>query len=523
MATEFKQTLEVDDPVALDSTWRPGVSDRRLIDDQIRDLQEIALATSIKGVTATYATLSSDSASVAKGGFVMPTENGEVTKVTEDLLATTAVIFGIAAEATSPGATMLVITGGLVPSTMVGLDSSAEGYVQMSSAPTLDVDAALYPNYRLLGHASGGYFNLNIQPEPIAASGGGGGDVYSTLMLTAGTGLTGGGSLAANRTFNVAANADGSIVANADDIQVGILATDAQHGNRGGGGIHANADGSTAGFMPSALYTIANNFVAQSKSSNFTVSAARFQRFTVDVNGGDVTATLPTSSRVAGDLILFDILNASTNKLIASASDTTLPAEFSSGSSTSLSVTSITAGNGGAFALRWDGTKWVVVDHPRLRWNMAQYGGYGLDAGYWVSPIHRWEPKDALYLSERTQQLDIVTTTNNTVTTVSSRTHSTASRMVVAKMVARGVNTADSTGEAVEIRCSAMFKKDSAGNLTQIGTTDDEGKTPSATALTWAATIAIGSTNVIDFKVTGETGKTIDWFVTIQTSDCKYA
>jgi hypothetical protein len=33
-----------------------------------------------------------------------------------------------------------------------------------------------------------------------------------------------------------AINADGSIVVNADDIQVGVLATDGQHGNRGGGG-----------------------------------------------------------------------------------------------------------------------------------------------------------------------------------------------------------------------------------------------------------------------------------------------
>jgi hypothetical protein len=350
--------------------------------------------------------------------------------------------------------------------------------------------------------------------------GGGGGDVPSSRTLTAGAGLTGGGTLAADRTFNVVANADASIVVNANDIQVGVI-SDAQHGTRGGGTTHANANGSTAGFMTAALYIIANNFVAQAKSANFTVSAARYQQFTVDVNAGDVTATLPTSSRAEGDLVVFDIINASTNKLILGAADSSLPAEFSSSSSATLNVTSLTAGNGGRCVIRWDGSSWRVVDHPRLRWMMAEYSGYGLDAGYWVSPIHRWEPKDALDRSLRTQQIDIATTTNATPLVVSSRTHSTASRMVVAKMVARAVNTA--SAEAVEIRCSAIFRKGSSGDLAQIGATNDEGKVPTATALTWAATIGIGSTNVIDFTVTGEASKTIKWFVSIETSDCKYA
>ncbi len=75
-------------------------------------------------------------------------------------------------------------------------------------------------------------------------------DVVSTRSVLAGAGLTGGGDLSADRTFNVVANADGSIVANANDIQVGILASDAQHGVRGGGTQHANAvSGGAAGFM----------------------------------------------------------------------------------------------------------------------------------------------------------------------------------------------------------------------------------------------------------------------------------
>ncbi len=53
-------------------------------------------------------------------------------------------------------------------------------------------------------------------------------------QVTAGTGLTKTGN-----TIDAVANADGSIVANANDLQVGVLATDAQHGARGGGSQHA--------------------------------------------------------------------------------------------------------------------------------------------------------------------------------------------------------------------------------------------------------------------------------------------
>jgi len=75
----------------------------------------------------------------------------------------------------------------------------------------------------------------------------------TTRALTAGAGLTGGGDLSADRTFTVAAHVDGSIVVNADDVQVGVLATDTQHGTRGGGTQHANAVAAgAAGFMTGA-------------------------------------------------------------------------------------------------------------------------------------------------------------------------------------------------------------------------------------------------------------------------------
>jgi hypothetical protein len=50
----------------------------------------------------------------------------------------------------------------------------------------------------------------------------------------------------------VTTSGDGSIVNNAGDVRVGILATDAQHGNRGGGTTHAVATTTVAGFMSAA-------------------------------------------------------------------------------------------------------------------------------------------------------------------------------------------------------------------------------------------------------------------------------
>jgi hypothetical protein len=69
--------------------------------------------------------------------------------------------------------------------------------------------------------------------------------VTGTGQITAGAGLTKSGNV-----LNVVANADGSMIVNPDDIKVGVLATDAQHGTRGGGTLHAVVVAAgAAGFM----------------------------------------------------------------------------------------------------------------------------------------------------------------------------------------------------------------------------------------------------------------------------------
>ena len=66
----------------------------------------------------------------------------------------------------------------------------------------------------------------------------------SAGQLTAGAGLTKSGTV-----IDVVADADGSLVVAADSMKVGVLATDAQHGARGGGTQHALAGTSAAGFL----------------------------------------------------------------------------------------------------------------------------------------------------------------------------------------------------------------------------------------------------------------------------------
>ncbi len=80
----------------------------------------------------------------------------------------------------------------------------------------------------------------------------------NTRSLVAGAGLIGGGDLTADRTINVGANADGSIVVNADDIRVGVV-SDTQHGQRSGGNLHPAATQLSAGFLSAVDKFILDN------------------------------------------------------------------------------------------------------------------------------------------------------------------------------------------------------------------------------------------------------------------------
>lgn len=105
-----------------------------------------------------------------------------------------------------------------------------------------------------------------------------------TRTLTAGQGLTGGGDLTANRTFDVIANADGSIVSNANDIQVGVLATDAQHGTRGGGSLHPSATTTVAGFLAAADRV----WINAAQATTILVTSNQYQNITCNGSTDDL-------------------------------------------------------------------------------------------------------------------------------------------------------------------------------------------------------------------------------------------
>lgn len=110
--------------------------------------------------------------------------------------------------------------------------------------------------------------------------------INSSTQVVAGSGLSGGGALTGNVTLNVGANVDGSIIINSDDIQVGVLATDVQHGNRGGGSLHNAATIGTAGFMAAADKL----FLSKQQNAQILVTSNAYSNLAVDGATDDLAA-----------------------------------------------------------------------------------------------------------------------------------------------------------------------------------------------------------------------------------------
>lgn len=196
-----------------------------------------------------------------------------------------------------------------------------------------------------------GRVNVTVSAVPPARS------------ITAGAGLTGGGDLSADRTIDVAANADGSIVVNANDIQVGVLATDAQHGNRGGGSLHTVAVASgAAGFLSgtdkakldglpsSAVPTTRTLTAGAGLTGGGDLSADR----TIDVVAADGTITVNANSIQVGTI---QTANVAANAIgDAQLRDSAARSVIGRSAATSGDPADITASADGQYLTRQGGT-----------------------------------------------------------------------------------------------------------------------------------------------------------------------
>jgi hypothetical protein len=120
----------------------------------------------------------------------------------------------------------------------------------------------------------------------------------------------------------VVANADGSIVVNPTNVQVGVLATDAQHGLRGGGTQHAvAAPAGAAGFMTGADKAKLDGIAASATNTPLTAVAP--------VNVTKVAAVVGVSTDAARSDHKHDVTTATAVAL-------TMPGSSTEGTATTL-------------------------------------------------------------------------------------------------------------------------------------------------------------------------------------------
>jgi len=306
--------------------WMSGTMAQQLADlvaadfgaqiaDLVADVDDIdtavaALTSSVASHTSSIATLTSDLASLTTtvGGHTttLAAHTSSIGTLTSDLSALTATVGGhtttLASHTSSISANASAI------STLQGIDLIAgDG---LSGGGTLsgvnrtfnvgqNADNSITVNANDIQLSTTLQTAISTNTSDIASltsTVAGLSAVYvpQTRTITAGAGLTGSGDLSANRTLAVGANGDGSITVNADDIQVGVLATDAQHGNRGGGGLHLDVvTGGASGFMTGTQATQLATAVTDISTALSSISTlqGRTLTTTAPLGGGGTIGT----------------------------------------------------------------------------------------------------------------------------------------------------------------------------------------------------------------------------------------
>jgi len=191
---------------------------------------------------------------VATKAYTDAIAQGLDTKASVRLVATSnvaALTGAVVIDGVTTAADRVLLTAQSTPSANGLYLTSAGG----AWARTTDADTSAKVTSGLYVFATEGAANSDsgwalITPDPIVL-----GTTALTFTQVSGAGqiTAGAGMTKSGNTLNVVAHADASIVVAADTVQVGVLATDAQHGTRGGGTLHAAAvAGGASGFFTGA-------------------------------------------------------------------------------------------------------------------------------------------------------------------------------------------------------------------------------------------------------------------------------
>jgi hypothetical protein len=164
-------SLAADAAVALTAAYQLNGSDRRYIDDQIRACQQALIDCAIAGRQATYLRVGSASAAVAVGDVLCVAVTDAigltVTRAVAAALATSDRVWCIALTAAPPGGRVLVATGGILPSSIVGMATDAAGYVRCNTTTArCERVASLSIGDYPVGYWNGALGGLSLGPAP---------------------------------------------------------------------------------------------------------------------------------------------------------------------------------------------------------------------------------------------------------------------------------------------------------------------------------------------------------------------
>lgn len=204
---------------------------------------------------------------------------------TDELLVAATITAGLTIDTVAKTATFTApaVGSALRFQSVVNNGKDANGVVDPSLTTTFGVYVLTTSGYRVAafdetteGSASFGWVtkvNALVRASVVAAASAGAGMTFSA------------------GAYAVGANADGSIVVAPDDVKVGVLATDAQHGARGGGTQHAAASTSVAGFMSAADKTLVNGATASPTASTLAKRGSDGSLAATGLTVGGVSST----------------------------------------------------------------------------------------------------------------------------------------------------------------------------------------------------------------------------------------